>query len=252
MSRYDRAITVFSPDGHLFQVDYALEAVRKGALAVAVRGRDSVVIGVERKATAVLQDSRTIRKIVNIDDHICLGFAGLTADARVLVNRARIEAQSFKLMLDEKVDLEYMTRFIAGIQQKYTHSGGVRPFGVATLLLGYNHDGLPKLYQTDPSGTYAAWKATAIGRNSKAVREYLETNYTETTEDGTIKLVLQALMESLEISSDTIELGVLGKRQGLRIIDETRLGELVKVLEDQKTITDGARKMASCTSKPAK
>lgn len=248
MARYDRAITVFSPDGHLFQVEYALEAVRKGTLAAAVRGKDAIVLGVEKKSTAKLQDARTVRKIVNIDDNICLAFAGLTADARVLVDRARVEAQSYQLTFDEKITVDYLTKYIAGVQQKYTQSGGVRPFGISTLIVGFDSAGKPQLYQTDPSGTYSAWKANAIGRNSKTVREYLEKHYTETSGNDTIKLVIKALMETVEAGSKSIEIAIMEQGTGLKRLTDEEVDALVKEVEEEKVAAEAARRGTAGTS----
>jgi 20S proteasome alpha/beta subunit len=161
-----------------------------------VRGTDVVVLGVEKKSVLQLQDPRTVRKTVMLDDHICLAFAGaflnitfrtlklrcagLTADGRVLIDKARIECQSHRLTVEDPVTVEYITRHIAGIQQvrsrtlldlnllfmrsqRYTQSGGVRPFGIATLIVGFDpHDSIPRLYQTEPGGIYSAWKVEQI------------------------------------------------------------------------------------------
>ncbi|CAN1226842.1 Proteasome subunit alpha type-7 [Linum perenne] len=143
-----------------------------------------------------LQSCRSVRKIVNLDNHIALACAGLKADARVLINKARIECQSHRLTVEDPVTVEYITRYIAGLQQKYTQSGGVRPFGLSTLIIGFDpYTKVPSLYQTDPSGTFSAWKANATGRNSNSIREFLEKNYKETSGQETVKLAIRALLE---------------------------------------------------------
>jgi len=140
-------------------VEYALEAVKRGTCAVGVKGKDIVVLGCEKRSAMKLQDTRiTPSKIGLLDTHVCLAFAGLNADARILVDKARLEAQSHRLTVEDPVTIEYITKYVAGVQQRYTQSGGVRPFGISTLIIGFDKgDTEPRLYQTEPSGIYSAW-----------------------------------------------------------------------------------------------
>mmetsp|Transcript_1795 Transcript_1795/g.2677 ORF Transcript_1795/g.2677 Transcript_1795/m.2677 type:complete len:254 (-) Transcript_1795:110-871(-) len=234
---YDRAITVFSPDGHLFQVEYAMEAVRRGSTAIGIKAKDCVVLAVERRALAKLQDPRTIRKIVTVDARTTLAFSGLTADARVLINKARNEAQSYRLTCEDDPSIEYLARFIARTQQKYTQRGGVRPFGIASLVAGFDLDvntgkSRPVLYQTDPAGTHSRWNAQVIGgRNSKSLREFLEKNYDEEMEErAAVKLGVQALLEVVDSGAKNMEICVI-KNDGKAIMGEDDVNEIVKEIE---------------------
>ncbi|GAA5833498.1 hypothetical protein JCM11251_003512 [Rhodosporidiobolus azoricus] len=236
MSRYDTALTTFAPDGHLFQVDYALEAVRKGTCAVGVRGKDCVVLAVEKKSVLQLQDPRTVRKTAMLDDHVCLGFAGLTADARILIDRARMECQSHRLTVEDPVSTEYITRHIAGIQQRYTQSGGVRPFGISCLIIGFDHDDpRPRLYLTEPSGIFSAWKANAIGRSSKTVREFLEKNWkADMDKDETVQLAVKSLLEVVQTGARNIDLALMDGHGSVRNLTTDEISAVVTQIEKDK------------------
>ncbi|XP_038864526.1 proteasome subunit alpha type-7-like [Salvelinus namaycush] len=242
---YDRAITVFSPDGHLFQVEYAQEAVKKGSTAVGVRGKNVVVLGVEKKTVAKLQDDRTVRKICALDDNVFMAFAGLTADARIVVNRARVECQSHRLTVEDPVTVEYITRFISSIKQRYTQSNGRRPFGISSLIVGFDFDGTPHLYQTDPSGTYHAWKANAIGRSAKTVREFLEKNYKEEhmeSDTDVIKLAVRALLEVVQSGGKNIELAIMKRDESMKILVQEEIEEYVTAIEKEKEDAEKQKK----------
>ena len=156
-----------------------MEAVKRGSSVIGVRTPTCVILAVERRATPLLQDPRPIRKILTLDDHVQCAFAGLTADARVLLNLARQECQSYRLTCEDAPSVEYVARYVARRQQEYTQRGGVRPFGISTMMGGFDGD-KACLMQTDPAGTFSEWKANAVGgKNAKVMREFLEKGWTE-------------------------------------------------------------------------
>ncbi|KAL1589553.1 Proteasome subunit alpha type-4 [Cladosporium halotolerans] len=245
MSGYDRALSVFSPDGHVFQVEYALEAVKRGTCAVAVKGNEIVVLGCEKKSAMKLQDTRiTPSKIGLVDDHICLAFAGLNADARILIDKARLEAQSHRLTVEDPVSIEYITKYVAGVQQRYTQSGGVRPFGISTLIVGFDPGSKEaRLYQTEPSGIYSAWKANAIGRSSKTVREFLERNHTDSLDrDGTIELTIKSLLEVVQTGAKNIEIAVMTPGNEVAYLQAEEIEKIVEKINTEKDAEAATRR----------
>jgi proteasome alpha subunit len=231
---YDRAITIFSPDGRLFQVEYALEAVRRGWTALGVRCSDGVVLAVEKKRISPLVDPSSMEKILKIDDHIGATFAGLSSDARILVDRARQEAQINRLLYDEPIDAEVLTKKVSEVKQIYTQHAGVRPFGVALLVAGVDKFG-PRLFMTEPSGAYAGYFAAVIGTGSQPVTEFFEKNYTkDLTIDSAITLSLRSFSPVVEggldpqriemaiIPSETAKLELLSNEELSRYIDSLK------------------------------
>ncbi|KAK4982788.1 Proteasome subunit alpha type-4 [Elasticomyces elasticus] len=184
-----------------------------------------------------LQDTRiTPSKISLIDTHVCLAFAGLNADARILVDKARLEAQSHRLTVEDPVTIEYITKYIAGVQQRYTQSGGVRPFGISTLVVGFDPGSdVPRLYQTEPSGIYSAWKANAIGRSSKTVREFLERNHnSEMDREETIKLTVKSLLEVVQTGAKNIEIAIMAPGKSLEMLEVADIEKYVESINSEK------------------
>jgi proteasome alpha subunit len=210
---YDMAITQFSPEGRLFQVEYAIEAVRRGTTAIVCRNKNSVVFTVEKKSTE-LQEVIGSEKIFKVDEHIGVAIAGLTADARVLVDRARVQAQVNILNYDERISVKDSTLNICEYLQLFTQNAGVRPFGVSFLIAGIDTNGEASLYLTDPSGAMWGYKAFAIGSGATEARAYLEENYKEDISDEELKLLpLRTLKELMgdNLNKDTYDVAFIMK-----------------------------------------
>ncbi|KAH8390182.1 hypothetical protein KR200_008858 [Drosophila serrata] len=269
--RYDRAVTIYSPDGHLLQVEYAQEAVRKGSTVVSYivsvgnslypdRGfqvglctKNSIILGMEKKHVGTLQEERTVRKVCMLDDHVVITFAGLTADARIIVSRAQTEAQSHRLNFEKPVSVEYITRFIAQMKQKYTQSNGRRPFGLSCLVGGFDEDGTPHLFQTEPSGIFYEWKASGTGRSGALTRAHMEKHADEilaSTDEpmAMLKHVVRTLVCSATLNQNQIEVAVLEHKQPLRMIDHQAVTDLVR--EVQQEMEEEAKQRTRKTPRP--
>ena len=201
---YDRGTSLFSPDGRIYQVEYAREAVSRGAASIGVRTTDGVVLVGQNRMISPLMEAESVEKLHKLDDHLGAASAGHVADARRLVDYARRAAQGNRLRYGETVDVETLAKQVTDLIQENTQTGGTRPFGASLLLGGIDNGGHPRLFATDPSGTPNEWKAVAIGGDQQTIQDYLEEGYTEElTLDEGVTLALEALAEA----SDAEDLG---------------------------------------------
>ena len=190
---YDRGITIFSPDGRLYQVEYAREAVKRGTASIGVRTPEGVVLAVDKRIRSPLMERTSVEKIHKADDHVGIASAGHVADARQLIDFARRRAQVNQLRYGRPIGVETLTKAVTDHIQQYTQVGGARPFGVA-LIIGGIENGTPRLYETDPSGTPYEWQALAVGADRGDIEDYLEANYdAEMALDEGVGLALSAL-----------------------------------------------------------
>lgn len=196
-AQYDRAITVFSPDGRLFQVEYAREAVRTGTPCVGVVGKDAIILAAYKRIASPLVVPESHEKIFQVDKHVAAASSGLVADARKLVDFARLEAQKNRLTFNTEIPVETLAKRLGDHIQMFTQYAGVRPYGVSLLIAGMDTDF--RLFETDPSGALFEYKAAAIGSGKKTAEQFFEKEYKEGMATGDcVKLSLRALKKAVE------------------------------------------------------
>lgn len=207
--RYDSRTTIFSPEGRLYQVEYAMEAISQAGSAVGILASNGVVLAAEKRVTSKLLDVRkNAEKMYKIDDHLAVAVAGITADANILINNARVEAQRYLFAYQEPIPIEQLVIRVCDTKQGYTQYGGLRPFGVSFLFAGWDHHFGFQLYQSDPSGNYGGWKATAIGANHQAAASILKSDYNmeqPPTVEEACKLALKVLGKTMDTATPTAD-----------------------------------------------
>lgn len=233
-SEYDRGVNTFSPEGRLFQVEYAIEAIKLGSTAVGIQTKHGCVLAVEKRLTSTLLEPSSVEKIAEIDTHIGAAMSGLVADARTLVDHARVEAQNHTFTYDEPIGVEALTQAVCDLALSFGEGQDgdkekrmSRPFGVALLLAGYDELDGPQLFFSDPSGTFVRYKAKAIGAGSEGAQSNLGESYSEdmSLEDAE-ELALSTLKQVMEekISTENVELARVTLGKGFHSATEEEVG----------------------------
>lgn len=233
---YDHGITTFSPDGRLFQVEYARESVKRGTTTAGLKFKDGIVLVCDKRIASRLIIPESIEKLFKIDNHIGIATSGLVADARQLVSRARVEAQVNRITYSDTIPVDIMTKKICDFKQSFTQYGGSRPFGTALLIGGIDENGV-HLYETDPSGAYQSYHAGAIGSGRNTVIEFFEKNWKQNmTLNAALKLGLEALRNAndQELNRDAVEVSVIDSN-GYSVLDRS---EVNKQIDRLKPIED--------------
>jgi len=232
-SDYSFSLTTFSPSGKLVQIEYALNAVAAGSTSLGLKAVNGVVIATEKKLPTPLMDETSIRKINLISDNIGVVYSGMGPDSRVLLKKARKAAQKYFRVYQEPIPVSQLVREVASVMQEFTQSGGVRPFGVSLLIAGFDDQG-PQLYQVDPSGSYWAWKASAIGKHMVNAKTFLEKRYSSEVElEDAIHTAILTLKESFDgqITEHNIEVGVIGVDKKFKVLTPPELRDYLGEVE---------------------
>ena len=231
---YDKGISVFSPDGRLFQVEYAREAVKKGSTTIGLKYEGGVALIVDKRSASKLLEPRSAQKIHEIDDYIGCATSGLVADARILVDEARKNAQIHRVNYGENITVEMLVKKVCDYKQNFTQYGGCRPFGTALLMAGVDDLGC-HLFETDPSGALIAYKAGSIGSGRPVVMDIFEKEYRDDlTYDEAMLLGLKALSIAIEEKLDpaSVECSVVEPNKPFRRLNDTEIGQFINKLAE--------------------
>jgi len=246
-TEYDRGVNTFSPEGRLFQVEYAIEAIKLGSTSIGIQTSEGVVLAVEKRLTSPLLESNSVEKIMEIDSHIGAAMSGLTADARTLIDYARVEAQNHTFTFNEPMSVESCTQAICDLALRFgedrkSEKAMSRPFGVALLVAGVDENG-PALFHTDPSGTFIQFEAKAIGAGSEGAQATLQDKYSKSiTLKEAEKLALQTLKQVMEekISATNVEIASVELGRKFRIYSAEELETILSQLEEEVHVSSSS------------
>jgi len=219
---YDRGVNTFSPEGRLFQVEYAREAIKLGSTAVGIRTPEGVVLAVEKRLTSTLIIPKSVDKVIEIDHHLGVAMSGLVADARILIDKARVEAANHVFTYNEKIKVRSVAQGISDVAMGFGKGEDMpsRPFGVALLLAGVDEEG-PQLYHIGPSGSFIQWEAKSIGSGGEGAQNALQEDYRPdlTLEEG-IKMALTVLKQVMEDAVDekNVEVATVTSGHGYQVM----------------------------------
>ncbi|ESO10745.1 hypothetical protein HELRODRAFT_185272 [Helobdella robusta] len=252
--RYDSRTTIFSPEGRLYQVEYAMEAIGHAGTCLGILASDGIIIAAEKRNTnKLLDDVAFSEKIYKLHDDMACSVAGITSDANVLINQLRIMSQRHQLQYHEPIPCEQLVASICDIKQAYTQFGGKRPFGVSILYMGWDHQYGFQLYQSDPSGNYGGWRASCIGNNSSVAISMLKQDYKdgETNLNQALDLCIKVLVKTLDtnkLTADKVEIATLTRsndKTRIRILKCSELEQLIKKYEAEEAKNEKEKKKAA-------
>jgi len=240
--RYDSRTTTFSPEGRLYQVEYAMEAINLAGSTVGVLAEDGVVLAGEKKTTSKLLDqAKQHEKLFQIDDYMCCAVAGITSDANILLNKLRLSAAQHVFTYGESMPVEQLVTSICDLKQGYTQFGGLRPFGVSFLVAGYDAAHGFQLYHTDPSGNFSGWKAYAIGVNNNTAQQIMRQDWRPGLKiQEALELTAKVLVKTMDTASPNAE------KLEFAVVEKTPEGKvqfrMLKDHEVNKLMADAAPK----------